>query len=150
MFSLFLDTLWKYCRNKRTVFILWSLLCFMNSEKLRENKGNICFSACPKFWEAGLKKCFKIIGNQNGQTLERRILSGQGRQGYFSDPSPWVEKTVFKCFFTCPRFIDLLLWYNVYRCYFLRIINMERELLPHVSRSHLKWEGGAFPMSFLR
>lgn len=41
------------------------------------------------------------------------------------------EKSVFRCFFKCPRFIDLsgLTGHqDVCRCYFLSVINMEREL----------------------
>lgn len=33
----------------------------MNSEKLREKKGNLCFNAFPKFWEAGLKNALKFL-----------------------------------------------------------------------------------------
>lgn len=32
----------------------------MNSEKRKENKGNLCVSAFPKFWEAGFNGFIKL------------------------------------------------------------------------------------------
>lgn len=58
----------------------------MNSEKLRENKGNLCFSARPKYWEAGLKDALKFLEARMGRCWKEGSHVVK-QTGYFFDPA---------------------------------------------------------------